>query len=102
MTVSINNAAVGGNSNTSEVLTGVTDSSGNNAELSVVSESSEVTIIDDNANGFKYISTAPKGSNPNGTESVWSTVRISSTTPQVIDHSAPNIAQSNRVSETYS
>lgn len=77
----------------------VTDSFGTPATSSLVRESSDITKIDTNADGNKYIGIAPRGSATSA--SVWVITRIDSANPQTIDHSLPNQVYDDRTTVSY-
>jgi hypothetical protein len=58
------------------------------------------TLIDDNADGNKYIGEAPQGSATSSSQ--WIITRIGSANPKQIDTSDPNQIWDNRTSVSYS
>lgn len=70
------------------------------ARRTVLVMSTDLVIIDDNANGYKYIGTAPQGSA--AAASAWAITRIDNSNPQTIDHSQPLQIWNDRTSVTYS
>ena len=79
---------------------GVKTVSGDPALLAVVGESSGITKIDINADGYKYIGVAPQGSATSA--AVCGITRIDGANPQTIDHSLPAQIYDARKTVSYS